>query len=233
MRPPVLTPLAEKAAAGLFGSLARALGDRPLHPAGVAFTAELVVDEPRVPGVALLERAGRRPARVRFSRGFGLPEPWPEILSLAVKVPDAYGPGRDQDLLMTATGTAPVLRHAFAAGRSHLTCAYSTVFPFTVAGRRRLFGALPRPGRRVPDTGDLDELAAVAATGDLALDLRLASLTGPWETVARVEVGSRLDEDGDRELRFNTDHAGGGIEPAGFVAAVRGAAYAAANGERP
>ncbi len=163
VQPPVLTPAARLVAAGLFGALARLRGDRPLHPTGAAFEAELIVDHPALPGVALLETPGRRPAYVRFSRGFGLPEPLPEILSLAVKVPDAYGPGRDQDLLMTATGEAPVLRHAFAAGRSHLRRTYSTVFPFSVGGRRLVIGAVPRPARRAPAQGRRRRLTPAAA----------------------------------------------------------------------
>jgi len=46
-------------------------------------------------------------------------------------------------------------------------------------------------------------------------------------------VGRRLGADEERDLRFNTDHAAGGIHPSGFVNAVRGAAYAAANERRP
>ncbi len=233
MLAPDLTPVARRAAAGMFGSLARGLGTRPLHPVGIAFQGEWVLDAPSLAGIELFDRPGRRPALVRFSRGFGLPEPLPEILSLAVKVPDAYGPGRDQDVLMTATGDRPVLRHAFAIGFSHLTCTYSTVFPFSIGGRRMLLGAVPQARRRVPDAGDLGELDAVAARGDLALDLRVATVGGPWRRVARVELGRRLDADAERDLRFNSDNAGGGIAPIGFVNAIRGAAYAAANRERP
>ncbi len=233
MLAPDLTPVARRAAAGMFGSLARGLGTRPLHPVGIAFRAEWVLDAPSLPGVEVFDTPGRRPALVRFSRGFGLPEPLPEILSVAVKVPDAYGPGRDQDVLMTATGERPVLRHAFAVGFSHLRCTYSTVFPFAVGGHRMLLGAVPVAGRRAPDAGDLGELDAVAARGDLALELRGATLAGPWRALARIELGSRLDADAERELRFNSDNAGGGIAPVGFVNAVRGAAYAAANLERP
>jgi hypothetical protein len=230
---PDLTPVARRVAAGMFGSLARGLGTRPLHPVGIAFAGEWVLDAPTLPGVEVFDAPARRPVLVRFSRGFGLPEPLPEILSVAVKVPDAYGPGRDQDVLMTATGDRPVLRHAFAVGFSHLTCTYSTVFPFAVGGRRMLLGAVPAARGRAPDAGDLGELEVLATRGELALELRVATLTGPWRAVARVELGRRLDADAERELRFNSDNAGGGIAPVGFVNAVRGAAYAAANRERP
>jgi hypothetical protein len=40
---------------------------------------------------------------VRFSRAGGLPEPLPDALGVAVRLPGAYGPGRDQDLLVTSS----------------------------------------------------------------------------------------------------------------------------------
>lgn len=231
--PQPLTTIGRAAAGTIFGSLARALGTRPLHPAGVAFEAELVVDEPRLREARLFARRGRRRAVVRFSRGFGLPEPAPDLVSMAVKVPDAYGPGRDHDLLMAAAGERPVLRHLFAWGGTHLDRTYSTVLPFRVGGRTMLLGAAPRRDAvRVRRPGDLAELEALAAAGELAFDVRVATPSGPWRTVARLEVGRRLDEADEEALAFNSSNAGGGIEPAGFVNRVRDAAYVAANRER-
>jgi len=225
------TAVGRAAVGTVFGSLARVLGTRPLHPSGVAFEAELVVDEPRLRGARLFARRGRRPAYVRFSRGFGLPEPIPELMSMAVKIPNAYGPGREHDLLMAASGDRPLLRHVFAWGGTHLDRAYSTVLPFRVGDRTMLLGAVPRGvgvdgvGRR---PGDLPELEAAAAAGELAFDLRVATPLGPWRTVARLEVGRQLsDEEGDA-LAFNSAHTGGGIEPVGYVNRVRAAAYDAA-----
>ena len=229
--PDPATRIGRAAAGALFGTLARSLGTRPLHPTGVAFHASLVVDQPRLRDARLLARRGRRPAFVRFSRGFGLPEPLPELMSLAVKVPDAYGPGRDQDLLMTAAGDRPVLRHLFAFGGSHLDRSYSTVLPFRVGERTMLLGAVPRPpADRRP--GDLPELVEAAARGELSFDLRVATPLGPWRTVARLDVGDRLDEEQEDALAFNSDRAGGGIEPVGLVNRIRGAAYDAAAGGR-
>jgi hypothetical protein len=223
---------AGRAAAGaLFGSIARLRGDRSLHPAGVAFAATLVVDEPRLAEAELFARPGERPALVRFSRGFGLPEPLPEILSMAVKVPDAYGPGRDQDLLLTAAGERPLLRHVFAGGRSHLARTFSSVLPFRVGGRTVVFGAVPRvaPGG---EEGDLAELEAEAARGALSFDLRVATPLGPWLTVARLDAGRRLSAEEEDALSFNSDTTGGGIEAVGVLNRVRGGAYASSTSAR-
>ena len=229
----VVVPIAERAAAGLFGTLARAFGTRPLHPAGAGFEATFTPVAGALPTVPLLRDPAPRRAYVRFSRGFGLPEPLPEDLPLAVEVVDVDGRGGDQDLLMTATGERPLLRHAFAVGRSHLERCYSSVFLFDVGGERMVLGAAPGTAARAGHEDDFAELEALAAAGDLTLDFRVATPLGPWRRVARIDVGRRLDADEERDLRFNTDHAAGGIAPVGAINAVRGAAYAAANESRP
>ena len=218
--PGPVTAIGRTAAATLFGTAARALGTRPLHPEGWAYKAELVVDEPRIRGARLFATRKRRRALVRFSKGFGLPEPLPDLMSMAIKVPDAYGPGRDQDILLTASGQRPLLRHLFAFGGEHLRRAYSSIFLFRVGERTMLLGAAPRAG-----AGDLRE---AAAAGELQFDLRVATPTGPWRTVARLEVGRELRADEAEALAFNSSRSGGGIEPVGLVNRIRDAAYEAA-----
>jgi hypothetical protein len=214
------TGAAQAGARGLFGGIARLRRDRSLHPAGIAFAATLTVDRPLADTAGLFGERAEHEAFVRFSRGFGLPEPLPEILSLAVKVP-----GVGQDLLLTATGDRPVLRHLFWAGRSHLVKRYSSVFPFRVGRETVVLGARPLPA---PRSGrDLEELESAAARNELELELEVARPLGSWRPVARLTAGRRLGPAEEDALEFNSDNAGGGIEPAGFVNRVRGAAYAA------
>ncbi len=224
--PSVLSP-ARAGAGALFGSLARLLGARPLHPAGIGFAATLTVEDAALPGTRLFGKPAVWDARVRFSRGFGLPEPLPEILSMAVKVPDAYGAGRDHDILLTATGRWPVARHVFVPGRSHLERFYSSVLPFRAGDATVVFGATPH-GPVPAVEGDLDELAAAAAGDRLAFALLAAPPLAPWRTIAWLEVGARLSDDEEAALAFNSDHTGGGIAPTGAVNRIRGGAYAAA-----
>jgi hypothetical protein len=220
-------------AGAVFGSLARVLQGRPLHPVGVAFDATLSVTPPGLEGTELFGRDAVWQARVRFSRGFGLPEPLPEILSMAIKVPDAYGAGRDHDLLLTASGRGPVARHLFSGGRSHLARSYSSVLPFRAGGETVVFGAVPLDPPRGVAGGDLDELVAAAAVRRLAFAVQAATPLGSWRTLARLDVGRRLTEAEERALAFNSDAAGGGIEPIGAINRIRGGAYAAAAAARP
>lgn len=82
---------------------------------------------------------------------------------------------------------------------------------------------------RRPGEGDLDELIRTVCAGGLSLDLRAAAPTGPWRSVARVQLGATLSPAAERALTFTSDNAGGGIVPNGFVNRVRGAAYAASH----
>jgi hypothetical protein len=218
--PAPVTAVGRAAAGTLFGTLARALGTRPLHPSGWAYEAELVVDEPRIRGARLFATRHRRRALVRFSKGFGLPEPLPDLMSMAIKVPGAYGPDRDQDLLLTASGQRPVLRHLFAFGGEHLRRSYSSIFLFRVGERKMLLGAVPVAG-----AGDLRE---AAAAGELVFDVRVATPAGRWCPVARLEIGRELGEQEAEALAFNSSNAGGGIAPVGLVNRIRDAAYDAA-----
>jgi hypothetical protein len=223
----MITGAAQAGARGLFGGIARLRGDRSLHPSGIAFAATLTVDNPLGGDSGLFAHSGEHEAFVRFSRGFGLPEPLPEILSLAVKVPSV-----GQDLLLTATGDRPVLRHLFWAGRSHLVKRYSSVFPFRVGGETVVLGARPLTAPR--RGGDLEELERAATRRELELVLEVAHPLGAWRPVARLTAGRKLSPTEEDALTFNSDNAGGGIEPAGFVNRVRGAAYAASiRGRRP
>jgi hypothetical protein len=151
---------------------------------------------------------------VRFSRGFGLPEPIPELMSMAIKVPNAYGPGATTTCSWRRPAT-PAAAPRVRLGRLALwTAAYSTVLPFRVGERTMVLGAVPRePAERRP--GDLPELEAAAGGGDLAFDLRVATPLGPWRTVARLEVGRRLADEEEDALAFNSTATGGGIEPVG------------------
>jgi hypothetical protein len=71
-------------------------------------------------GARLLVPGARYDAVVRFSRGGGLPEPLPDALGVAVRLPDAYGPGRTQDFLVTSSADLPLLfpGRSFLHGRS-------------------------------------------------------------------------------------------------------------------
>jgi hypothetical protein len=84
-----------------------------------------------------------QPALLRFSRGAGLPEPLPDALGVAIKLPDAHGPGADQDLLLTSSSDRPLLRRLLFPARSFLRRAFSTALPYELGDERVVFLLVP------------------------------------------------------------------------------------------
>jgi hypothetical protein len=176
---------------------------------------------PATAGVALFRDGGERAALVRISRGGGLPEAVPDVRGCAIRVVDAHGPGRDQDLLLASSLSRPVGRHVLMPGRDFGGAFYSSLLPYDVGGRRLVFGAAV--AGRAGTT--LDEVERSVARGPLRIHLLAASPLGRWEGVAEVTLERLAHEAGD--LRFNPWVTGGGIEPVGMLQALRDPAYRA------
>lgn len=208
---PAPTPL-DRPTAAVFRALSRARGRRIFHPSGAVFDAALAVGA-GLPGTALFRPGARHAAVVRLSRGLGLPEPLPDFLGLAVRVPDAYGAGRHQDLLLVTSGSAPLVRHALVPASRYAGHVLTSVLPYDVGGRRLLFAAVPAGG--------------VAAGVPGAFRIAVAGRAGGWDDVAELALGPRRSETVDEDLRFDPWHTGGGLRPAGFLNRLRAAAYPA------
>jgi len=214
-----LTPVAEGLGAGaaaVFGALSGARRRRIFHPVGTAHDATLIIHGGSL-GSALLDEPARWPCIVRLSRGLGLREPSPDILGVAIRVPDAYGPGAHQDLLLATAGSAPVLRSVLWVARSGDRSHYSSVLPHRIGDGHAYLGARPlEPG----------------ATGP-RFALEVALPLGAWREVALLEVGRAWDAAASDALRFNPLFTGGGIEPVGFLQTLRRRAYAGSQAARP
>jgi hypothetical protein len=200
---------------------------KAVHPHGLVFEAELVVrgGSNGLEQARLFAGPGRRSALVRFSRSLGLPQPLPDLLGMSVRVPDAYGPGCHQDLLMVTSVDAPLMHHLFVPTNDAQRRPYSSSLPYRVGGRSLIVGALPRPDSPRPGKGhELERLTAAAATGTLVFDLAVAEPLGRFQPVAELHIGDPLPPEADA-LRFNPWNTGGGLEPAGVLNRLRDYAY--------
>lgn len=233
--PGVDATVVPSAAERLAAALARWRGGRVLHPAGRSFLGAVTVwGLPGDPtGVPLLDRPGRYPATVRFSKGVPTPAGWPDVLGLGVRVhpatartpePDPHTGARPFDLLVSSSGTAPVLR-CLPLPRRRFTGPYSTIMSYR-AGRRRLWlAALP-----APDAADLGvrltEVAATAGTDDARLVLAVASAFGRWRPFGEVRIGTPLDGPADAALAFDpVGNLPTRLRAVGPVARLRAPAY--------
>jgi hypothetical protein len=227
-------------AAGFY-ALAALRHGRSLHPTGIGYQGWLRVpnDSPPRSGVPLFQTGATHPAILRFSRGAGLPEPLPDALGVAIKLPDAYGPGNDQDLLLTSSTDRPLLRRLLFPARSFVRGTFSTALPYDFGSERvvlLLVPVLTSAGRSTGGVGHraagaLAELRTVAANG-LKFELRAARSLGRSQPLATVTVGPPLPAGQTEALRFNPWTTGPGIRPSGWLNLLRDAAYRASQRSR-
>ena len=211
----------------VLGAVAGLRRGKAVHPHGVVPAARLVVSgAPAAPRASrLLSVAGEHEAIVRFSRSVGLPRPLPDLLGMSLRVPDAYGRGRHQDILLVTSADLPLMHHIFLPAGDVQQRPYSSSLPYRAGAETFLIGALPDPLSPRPTEGDeFERLNVAAATGRLRFDLAVAQPRGRFQPVARLHVGRRLTGALDA-LRFNPWHTGGGLELAGALNRLRDYAY--------
>lgn len=212
---------------GALAAAARLRGGKAVHPHGATHRALLRIDgAPTAPtGSTLLSTPAEWAAVVRVSRSVGLPRPLPDLLGMAIRVPDAYGPERHQDLLMVTSVDLPVLHHLFVPAADAQQRPYSSSLPYRAGDRSFIIGVRPTANSPRPDGDDeLDRLARAAETGRLSFELVIASPWGRFERVGELEIGQRLPEV-TNALRFSPFNCGGGLEPHGVLNRLRDYAY--------
>ena len=133
--------------AALVGVASRLRGERIIHAKGAGFRATVsLLPAAGWLAIPLADGPTERAGCVRLSRAIGLPDALPDVLGFALRIFDADGAGGVQDLLLSSSGTRPVLRHALTAKRDPLHSTYSSITPFSVGDRRLLVAAFPRSG---------------------------------------------------------------------------------------
>ncbi|GAA3398737.1 phosphodiesterase [Streptomyces roseoviridis] len=149
-----------------------------LHPHGVTAPATLRIRPREGPvwGVPWLDRDGSHPVRMRWSRALGLPGNLPDALGIALRVPDAGGPGLPLDLLFTSSGSGPRSRHLPLPRRDALAGPYSSLLSYRVGARTLLLTLWPGEERTGLPAG-LEGLRRSLAEGPVVLTL-CASVPG-------------------------------------------------------
>jgi hypothetical protein len=222
--------LDEVAGASIGAVLAAIAGLRrgkAVHPDGVVYEGRLIVTgSPDAPsGAQLLAEPAEHRAIVRFSRSVGVPRPLPDLLGMSIRVPDAYGDGLHQDVLLVTSADYPVLHHIFLPASDTQQRPYTSSLPYRAGPDRFLLGALPDPrSPRPPGDTEFDRLDAAARTTRLVFQIAVAAVGGRFRPVAELRIGRRLPPELDA-LRFNPFNCGGGMEPAGWLNGARDRAY--------
>jgi hypothetical protein len=157
---------------------------------------------------------------VRFSRGAGLPAPLPDLLGLAVRLPDG---DRPVDLLLSSTGRGRWTRYV-PVPRADAAATYSSIMGYrSPAGTLRL-AAVPETPEHLPS--DPEPVAAEAPGA--AFTLLVARGPGDWLPFARLGLGAPAAEL-DPDVRFDAvRNPPPGLVADGPMARFRAPAYAAA-----
>lgn len=199
-------------AAAFVAGLARR--DKPLHPIGREGTGDLTVTDP-VPdlGVDALAQVGTQPCTLRWSRSMGLPEAWPDIEGMALRLPTGGSDGEVADVLLASTGTHGPSRYLLLLRARGRFGPQTSLLPVrTPAG--------PATFMIAPDAEPVGGLPPAAYTLHVALG------AGDWVRVGRIEI---TWSEQDTPQRFDpVTNQLAGTEQYPFVLALREPPYVAA-----
>jgi hypothetical protein len=212
--------------ASAFGLLARLRGARALHPEGHSYAVEI-----ETASTAPL-RPGRYRGVVRLSRSIGLPEPWPDLLGLAVRMLDADGAGGMQDLLLVSSFSAVLGRHLLVPRRAYGEAFYSGILPVQAGSRKAIIGARPVWAGQAHPVARLAEVDSAVGVELQGFDLMLARPLGSWLPLARVHLVRPLPAADSASLDLNPYHQAAELAPVGVLNALRRRSYAASQRAR-
>jgi hypothetical protein len=208
--------------AAAFRSTARFRRARAFHPVGLAFRATVQVHAsgPAEPALA----PGSHPAVVRFSRGIGWSHALPDIHGVAIRLVDAHGPGRHQDLLLSSVLSSRLGRFVPFVSATVSGPFYSTAAPYAGPEGRTLIGAR-FDGSPIRSLAALED---VVWSGDCTLGLSVATGLKGWSPVGSLRVhADRLDPDDEAALDLDPWNTAERFQPTGWVNRLRRPAYAA------
>ena len=181
---------------------------KPLHPDGEIRSARIRRHGSEIPtGVAWLDDAGEDEATVRVSRAVGLPQGWPDIHGLALRLGPDSAPA---DLLFASTGRGRASRFLLTAGRGPQDRPMTTLLPYRTSLGPVLLGAFPSA---------LDSYELCWAWG-----------AGAWHSFGVLELGDPAPA---REISFDpVRNRLGGLEQYPVVTRLREPSYRSARRSR-
>ena len=206
-----------------FRLLSAARGARAFHPQGFLCRGTWSVDRtsPLAPGAAVLRAGAEHPCIVRLSRGAGLPEWLPDVFGISVRLQDAYGPGRHQDLLINSSADLPGVHHVFLPAPRWYSQSHSTCLPYRAGAGLVVIGLMP-PGGSGPGPA-LDAMRTEVARGT-TYGIGVAAPLGRWQPIGTLALREPLGpEAGD--VDFDPWNTGGGLVPATWLNRLRREAY--------
>jgi hypothetical protein len=161
----------------------------PFAGSGPARAAQLTIDaDAQLPSGAKLLRGGQHHnALVQVTPA----SDEATVRTLCIKVPDAYGSGRDQDLLLASSADGVPFHHLTIPATRVDSRLYSSLWIYLAGVRPVLFGAR--------NTGVDDEY-----------EFLLSDVIGRFRRIGVLHLGTPRD---DADIRFAARNSGGGLRP--------------------
>lgn len=208
------------ATAPVFGVGSFLRGRRVVHPVGVVFDADLSIRCPTHPLLedTILGCGGDHQAIVRLSRGLGIPVRMADVHGLAIRIPDAGGPGKPQDLLLITVRTIRSGGAGICRTKSYGPI-FSSVLTFGAPRGAIVMHATPR--QPMPDDATIDAGGGTR----LAFDLTAGRPGADFPIVARLTLRASRSVEADKPLCFSVANDHGGLHPVGALNTVRKIAY--------
>jgi hypothetical protein len=215
--------LLERAVAVPFRAGSALRGDRVFHPQGFVCRGTWEIDErsPVAPEAQVLQPGARHEVIARVSRGAGLPDALPDFFGIAVRLVDAYGPARHQDLLINSSSSLPPLHHLFLPAPRWFAQSYSTCLPYRSGAAPFLIGLLP-PARRGPGP-PLAAMRATVAAG-VAFGIGVSPPLRRWSRVGTLTLSDPIAPAAG-DVDFDPWNTGGGLRPVTWLNRIRREAY--------
>jgi hypothetical protein len=168
----------------------------PFRRAGTAYDATLQLDaDADTPAAASVLRSGAQHRAVVRVGAFPLPTGG-QVPTLAIKIADAYGPGRDQDFLLATSGNGAPAHHFLVPASRPGERLFSSLWFYLAGLNPVLVGVLPVDGS--------------IGTGTV-LPFALSGPIGRFHRVGALSLGAILSDGEASALSFSAAHDGGGL----------------------
>lgn len=178
------TPSPPPRAGGLVSSAFHTLGTlrhaRAFHPRGMLLNGELTT----LSDGALPLPSGTRPVIARLSKGAGTPGGMPDILGLAVRIPDPDGPTHAWDLALSSAGSGKLGRMLPRSARTWSRARYSSLAPYQVGNQ--LLWLIATADDPQPDDASLSAVTRIVDRGPLEFTIRSVTADGRQQASARL-----------------------------------------------
>ena len=199
----------------IFKLLAMFRGARALHPRGYLYSGTIIFEDKLVADIYELDK--KYPAKVRLSRGVGLPGFIPDIQGMAIRIENGDS---IQDWLLAIGGQGRLTKYTLHLSRYINTYYYTSCFPYRLNGKTVLLGAKFIQKAPVHSTKK-----GLRSFEDFSCDLLVAKTFGLWHKVGTLHLDRVLSAEESQAISYNPWNTVPQLRPTTWLNQVRHDSY--------